>query len=66
CLSNDTGLCQTQTYAPNARYSSHGFDLNAYNYSLAFANNGKMLILYLRMQNVNRATILLGVMDKPQ
>ncbi|MFD1806686.1 TonB-dependent receptor domain-containing protein [Pasteurella oralis] len=37
CITNNTGLCQTQTYAPNARYSTHGLDFNAYNYSIALA-----------------------------
>ncbi len=56
CLSNHTGLCQTQTYAPNARYSSHGFDLNAYNYSLAFANkwqNADLVLAYAKRKQGN-------------
>ncbi|AKD38942.1 heme acquisition system receptor [Pasteurella multocida subsp. multocida OH4807] len=56
CLSNTTGLCKEQTYAPNARYSSHGFDFNAYNYSLALAkkwDNADMVLAYAKRKQGN-------------
>ncbi|SUC10897.1 heme acquisition system receptor [Pasteurella canis] len=56
CLSNTTGLCQTQTYAPNARYSSHGLDFNSYNYSLAFAkkwDNADLVLAYAKRKQGN-------------
>ncbi|MGF7432455.1 TonB-dependent receptor domain-containing protein [Pasteurella bettyae] len=56
CLSNDSGLCQTQSHSPNARYSSNGLNLNSYNYSIAFANkweNADVLFAYAKRRQGN-------------
>ncbi|MDO4431429.1 MAG: TonB-dependent receptor [Lonepinella koalarum] len=56
CLTNDSGLCQTQTYSPNARYSSNGLNFNSYNYSIAFANkwaNADVVFAYAKRNQGN-------------
>ncbi|QLB13055.1 hemoglobin/transferrin/lactoferrin receptor protein [Bisgaardia hudsonensis] len=56
CITNESGLCKTQNYAPDARYSSSSFDLNSYNYSIAFANkleNADFVLAYAKRKQGN-------------
>lgn len=59
CLSNNSGICKKQTYAPDARYSSSNPFANlgnSYNYSIAFTKkweNADIVLGYARKKQGN-------------
>ncbi|WP_386692008.1 MULTISPECIES: TonB-dependent receptor domain-containing protein [unclassified Lonepinella] len=56
CRENAAGLCQEQSYAPDARYSSHSPKFNSYNTSIAFANkweNADVVLAYAKRKQGN-------------